>query len=131
MADRMKLADWTFRLLNQPAAEGSFADISCAEKRKAAVVRVCPQFHEIDPDEQRHTICHELIHAHLHPIHSAVTDLEGILGHEAYRVFYDRFIEALEYAVDGIADAFAPTLPTLPEASDTARDQRPRRGRAA
>ncbi|MGE5610473.1 MAG: hypothetical protein ACM359_14580 [Bacillota bacterium] len=114
-------------MLTQPANEGSYADICCAEGRKAAAIRVCSEFFDLDENEQRHTIVHELIHAHLHRLHAAVHDLDGILGDQQFRIFRDRFLESLEYAVDGLADAFAPHSPCLSDVPDDVPARKPRK----
>lgn len=42
-----------------------------------------------------------------------MADLEGHLGADAFAIFEKRFREALEYIVDGLADAIAPLMPTM------------------
>jgi hypothetical protein len=115
LANRMRLADWEFQVLTEPASEESLAEIRCGEKRKVATVRVCADFFELPPEERHHALVHELIHPHLHATHSAVSDLQRYMGAQEYAIFHDRFVEALEYGVDALADAFAPCLPSLDE----------------
>ena len=115
LANRMKLSDWTIDLLDEPSSPGTYADINCARARKQARLRVCEEFFGESPECRRHTIVHELIHPHLHPILAAVYDLKRVLGQQQFQIFRDRVLDALEYAVDGLADAFAESLPTMEE----------------
>jgi hypothetical protein len=111
----MKLSDWQIEVISQPSGEQTLADVSCAEGRKVARVRVCDGFDDLSEDEKRHTICHELIHPHLHMLVSGFTDLSQHLSRDVFQAFVSRLLNAIEYGVDGLADAFAHSLPTIEE----------------
>jgi hypothetical protein len=70
-ADALGLKDWTMHVRRDPVAqdddEGEVAAaVEPTYGRKHAVVWVCERFVAgYSADEQRHDICHELLHLHL------------------------------------------------------------------
>jgi hypothetical protein len=64
-----------------------------------------------DRRELRQTVAHELIHAHLAPmVEMTRVDLAPHLGQQAYELYDAAFTRHLEFAVDALADALAPSL---------------------
>lgn len=104
LADALRLRDWTIRLSDEPAGPGDSADVACPYGRKLATVRLGESFLDDAPEEQRHTLTHELIHCHLMPAWEVAC--EG-LEPAAVAVFR----RLAEYGVDGLADAVAPLMP--------------------
>jgi hypothetical protein len=106
IADLMMLKDWRIEISEEPpAASDACASCDPVQGRKMATLRLSSGFLEDPPDDQRQTVVHELIHCHL--------------GHswrllEANDHMSNGSKMALEYAVDGLADAFAPFLPMPP-----------------
>jgi hypothetical protein len=105
LADLMGLRDWTVCVGDDPPDNPHhMANADCAICRKFVTFSLSEKFLSGTEDEQRATACHELIHAHLAPMHNylykTLTDNEW----EAYQI-------AMEYAVDGIAQSWASHLP--------------------
>lgn len=112
---RMKLADWSIRVCHTPCGDSAHAEISCTAGRKVAELWVGAAFWLSPSDQKRHTIVHELCHIHLWPIFSATRGLKSIVGTPLYRSVKLKQREAVEFAVDAIADAFAPYMPAWPD----------------
>jgi hypothetical protein len=108
LADLLRLRDWRIDVYEDAPAEPT-AIASCApvEGRKYAVIRLGESFLTDPPDDQRQTITHELLHCHLGPMVRMIEVHDGLPP--AAKI-------AMEYCVDGLADAIAPLLP-LPPAS--------------
>ena len=104
LADALALRDWTFELLPEPCDVGFNAQIEPLRGRKRAVLRLCANFFSLTPEQQRHALTHELLHAHLAPCGFVALDA---LPKRAFSMF----TVSLEYGVDGLADALAPLLP--------------------
>jgi glyoxylase-like metal-dependent hydrolase (beta-lactamase superfamily II) len=116
IADLMWLRDWTVTIANTPPGDGAYAAVECLEGRKQLIVEFSDAFlDELAPSEQRQIVVHELTHAHL--------DHAAVLAHKAMGDHYPDFLLALEYGVDGIADAWAGRLP-LPSHVRPARVRR-------
>jgi hypothetical protein len=71
-------------------------------------------FFTSEPDEQRHTIVHELCHAHMRPVWEAWVGLDEILGKPAYVVLRDQMINAEEWVADSVTRAIAAHFPLPP-----------------
>lgn len=108
IADLMCLRDWFIQLIWEGPDEPEVAaDIKCIPGRRLAYIRLGDSFlDDYTPDQQRHTVVHELVHAHLDQAQKVAEEAMG----EQWAVF--RLL--LEYGVDAIADGWAPCLP-LPD----------------
>jgi hypothetical protein len=107
LADLLRLRDWQFQINEDLPPQDAVASCAPVEGRKYAVLRFGESFLTDQPAEQRHTITHELLHCHLGPMCRML---------EAESQFPPAARLAMEYCVDGLADAVAPLLP-LPPAS--------------
>ncbi len=116
--DALAMTNWTVRLEHRPAEDGNTAEIQCVYGRKLANLRVCDDWWERTPDDQRHTIVHELLHCHLDGADTVIRGLREVLGGPAHSVACEAHHTALEFAADGIADAVSPLLPLPPWAHD-------------
>lgn len=105
LADRMHLKDWAVVLEDGPPDDRScMASVDCVDGRKLATVLVSDHFLSDTPEEQRHTLVHELIHAHFDMASTLAFRGLDKQGRQAFR-------SLMEYGVDGLADALAPLLP--------------------
>jgi hypothetical protein len=115
MADLLWLRDWTLIVSREEPGEDGW--IACCEPitgRKAATLRFRNDFRERDPETQRQTVVHELLHCHTaQPWHLVRVTLPKELGQSAYNLFCDAFRNELEYAVDAIADAVSGSFPLI------------------
>lgn len=103
LADRLGLKDWSFEVEDyEPNNCEAIAAIHIVTGRKFAVIRFRADLLKETPQQQRHTVIHELIHAHFALVNGFVCG--GGQPGESLSL-------ALEYAVDGLADAVAPLMP--------------------
>jgi hypothetical protein len=119
LADEMGLRDWTVHVLDDPPDDRrKVAEADCVYGRKRINISLSDQFFRLDsekgPDGQRQTLVHELIHAHLAPMHLLLHRILPDAQWEAYQL-------PMEYAVDGMAEGWARHLP-LPSAVEPKED---------
>lgn len=128
MANKLCLRDWKIELVDgEPADATSAACCRTLKGRKVAHIKVSSKWTELAPAQQRHYITHELIHVHAEAMDDVLFySIKGQLAPGAWEACYSEFGRALEYAVDGLADALAPYLP-LPGGvpTDAYDDNRP------
>lgn len=114
VADAMELRDWHFSLDHEPCEERLVGSCVCTNGARHATIAVSGNFREIDPEEQRETIVHELVHVHWETCWKMVqSDLGDALGKPVYYVFADSFRRGMEYGVDGLAKAIAKHMPLI------------------
>ena len=106
LADLMRLRDWRVEIAEDaPSDANAIASCNPIEGRKFAVIRLSESFFTDSRDDQRQTLAHELLHCHTGP-------LQRLL--EAEESCTPAVRHAIEYCVDGLADAIAPLLPDPP-----------------
>jgi hypothetical protein len=106
LADILHLRDWRVDVNEEsPADSNAWASCCPIEGRKCAEVRLSESFLNDEKIDQRQTITHELLHCHLGPMWRVI-EAEGNATAAAKL--------AMEYCVDGLADAIAPLLPEPP-----------------
>ncbi len=110
IADRLALKDWTVIVSEEPPSSGdAVASAYLWYGRRRVRIHLSEDFLKASESDQRQTSVHELVHCHL-------DTLERLATREAETGDLIRPIRlALEYAVDGLADAIAPLMP-LPSA---------------
>jgi hypothetical protein len=120
VADTMGLRDWTFDVLigdpatDVPGVEAAFASIECVDGRKYASITFHPAIRDEPLEEIRDTVAHELIHAHLNPACEIVrVDACDLMQQDTYEVLMAGFRRNVEFAVDALAGALAPSLPLI------------------
>lgn len=108
----LRLADWEVRVSPLTCEDDNLATISPTFGQKRASIRLCDGWADLEPEVQRCTIAHELIHCHLHaPLEMATEDIEHFMSAGEKEMFTRGFRRTVEYAVDGLADTLAPFLP--------------------
>lgn len=106
LADLLCLRDWRIEVYEDaPSDGGAIASCDPISGRKYAVIRLSESFLTDGKTEQRHTLTHELLHCHLGPMTRLL---------QAGEVMAPSVQLAMEYCVDGLADAIAPLLPEPP-----------------
>lgn len=110
--DHLALKDWHFLLADAETPEDEYeADIACTYGRKSARIRVGPDLYGYDRARRLGIIAHELLHAHFHhPQHLAESAVLTLGSTQVYGAWHEGWKQALEYAIDGVADALAPML---------------------
>lgn len=111
IADLLELRDWTILLRAAPIGDDDEAEarVNLVYGRKLASLEFSPGFRELEPERQRHVVCHELIHLHVNPVWELLGEgpTEVILGKPAFEVLARTAATRVELAVDGLAEAFA------------------------
>ena len=106
LADILHLKDWRIDVYEDaPGDPNAIASCNPIDGRKYAVIRLGESFLTDTPDDQRQTLTHELMHCHLGPMARMI---------ESHGDFPPAAKLAMEYCVDGLADAIAPLLPMPP-----------------
>lgn len=115
----MRLDQWDVVVDSKPTKPGRAGMMITVAGRYVSHLRVSRTFFARDPHEQRHTVCHELLH--LLTVH--VTDQVRVgrysdaLSDPIYHTLNSDVVRHVEYAVDHLANLLAPMLPLpgLPE----------------
>ena len=106
LADMLRLRDWRVEVSEEgPGASDAIASCAPVQGRKYAVIRLAESFLTDPPADQRHTLTHELLHCHFGPFCRAIESVDAMSAPISL---------AMEYCVDGLADAIAPLLPMPP-----------------
>jgi Zn-dependent protease with chaperone function len=111
----LRLDHWDIYLSSKAADDNCFASINPTEGRYVAEVRVRRDFWtELDDDQKRHVLTHELLHL----THRDVTEVlrkhvhvTGYLPQRAYRMAHEAQRLAAELMVDHLTGVMAPTMP--------------------
>ncbi len=109
MADRMGLRDWKITILDEPSdddAAGGQCDLVYGRKVADLKIRVPSA-----PEELRHVVVHELLHCHAALLDWNANSIEKALSPQAFDLWHYGFEDAQEIMIDGIATAWAETLP--------------------
>lgn len=116
MADRLGLRDHTILVACGPMDdEGHGAECQMIVGQKRATITFREDWPQWTARQLRQTVAHELLHLHVNPVmFGAMMLVEDQLSKAVYDVVWKAADERLEFAVDGIAMAWAETLP-LPE----------------
>jgi hypothetical protein len=118
LADLMGLKDWVISIDDDPPFNnGAIATARICEGRKNLILDLSSTFLEKEDDReyQRHTIVHELVHCHLGQMNEV---LRQFLSAEQYAIHRIN----MEFANDGIAEAWAKSLP-VPATREKITDQ--------
>lgn len=117
LAPRMRLQGWEFVWNQDPDPEdgSAVAEVNCTHGRRQASVWTSDRFWDSRAEDQRHILVHELVHCVIWPMwEMVVDDLDEHLGAQAHRLFTDAYSRAMEYSVDDLAAAIAPSMPLPP-----------------
>jgi len=117
----LRLSDWEITLVfgvhSDPEGD-TLATMTANEDQRRATMRFGKEFFDLNPNEMRQTIIHEMIHCHLFPAHhNAERTVIELGGKRAGKAFTIGMMSMIEVATDSIADSVAPFFPTfeLPE----------------
>lgn len=114
LGDAMGLKDWEFVVSDEPADDGTIAEISCTFGQRHAIIYLCENWLELDLPMQRETLVHEMVHAHLSQMRHMMEGLFAEVKGGKMGVVSMHLLE--EYATENIAQAWAALLP-LPEST--------------
>lgn len=108
----MRLEHWEIEILPGAARGGNYADVHTIDGRRWARIGLCAEWEELDPEDERLYLVHEMLHIHQAMMSSFVT--EGLGDHmapPALAVLVDGFNRQLEYMTDTLSHVVAPHLP--------------------
>lgn len=111
MADAMGLKDWDITVSDNPAPEDTNAHITCVYGQRRAIVDFDNEWPEWTREKLRRIAAHELVHCFLDQLTWPVSNVRNIIGQSLYDVTHEAIRDAIELATDGIATAWAETLP--------------------
>lgn len=114
-ADAMELRDWNVVLSREPCDDDTFAQCRCRYGTKRIEVKVPKDFPTATTlEEQRHTLIHELVHAHTDGAWKVVEeDFAGALGREARALLMASYTREIEVGINALASALAKHLPLI------------------
>ena len=112
---RLGLGAWTIALSHEPCADRYMASVAQAGPRRCATIFINRRWETYSPDEKRQTLLHELCHIFFFDLQWAVAHVHEVLDSDVHTLLTSIHTHALEYAVDALADAFAPLMPLPPE----------------
>lgn len=115
LAGILNLGHWHIGISYEPAPDGCSAQISIPNGRRRVAIRFAHDFDTFDPDRQRQTIVHELEHLRFHNVDRLAEWAAERMKFDAGQLFAAAHLEALEFAIDEIAELLADQLP-LPKA---------------
>ena len=112
IADNLGLKDWRIEVQrNRPDSPGAGASFSAIMGRRYARIYLGHAFLAGTPEEQRHYMVHELLHAHTDDIDTAVYQGLEHIDCDAYRLMYATTKNRIEFAVDNLAVAISHAYP--------------------
>jgi hypothetical protein len=115
VANELHLRDWTFHVKHEPAEDPDvLAEIRCTFGTHEANIWFCKDFVDREPEQQRETVVHELVHPHVEiPWEMVRDDLKRHLGMLTWDTFTDAYKRNMEFGVDALAKSLAPHLPLI------------------
>lgn len=100
--------DWRVQISSEyPDGEDAMASIECIYGRRLANLRLCKDFPTLKPEQQRHTLVHEILHIVTDACDNVIqnADLPAVLGRPAYTILNATWRTQVEYLTDTLAYA--------------------------
>jgi len=122
LANMMGLRDWEFELkwradksTDDDPDEIEYASCKPTYGRKYAVLAFSHDAVNGDPYTLRNTVVHELVHCHLGGAQNIFENevFDNVNHPQPWNTLWDGFKRQLEYAVDGMATAWAVSMPEI------------------
>src|ERR1039458_5728905 len=114
VADMLGLKDWVIEVSDEPADEQYDAFISMRECQKHATLYIGHSYWADSPEEQRHTIVHEMLHPHLDQMQRLIERNSEVFGSVPAAILIGQHKVDLEFATDAIAAAISQHFPLPP-----------------
>ena len=102
--DGLGLRHWTIHISQTPAEKKAQASIAPVYGRKHATLYLSRHWPTTDRTEQKHTIIHEMLHLLFFDTQAAVHRMQDVMPEDLFYVMWESHTEALEFAVDHLAD---------------------------
>lgn len=111
IAEAMGLSGWVISEATCFASDGCYAEVQAVYGQRSAVLYLSADWEELSAEVRRSTIVHELVHLHLAHLTFLSYDMFASVSKSSSDCFRAALTLAEEYAVDAIAEAWAPSLP--------------------
>ena len=116
LRNALGLGHWSILLPDEYPSddpEGVWAEITPTEGRYRAKLRFGTGFFELDAEETRNTIVHELLHLHFNRAGDVVRlgPYRQELGQTLYNSLHEQVKTEIEYGIDALATIIAKRLP--------------------
>jgi hypothetical protein len=111
---KLRLQDWTVTIDWDTVVpdDDAYAQNTAETRSKHCCISFSNKFLELDPELQRQTLVHEMLHAHFFPLADLVDiTVSELVKRSAHNIFSVAMDHQVEYAVDALADAIAPLMP--------------------
>lgn len=102
--DGLGLHQWTIHISQHPCEKNAQASIAPVYGRRHATLFLSRRWPTTDRTEQKHTIIHEMLHLLFFDVQSVVHRVGEVISEELFYTLWDGHTEALEFAVDHLAD---------------------------
>lgn len=110
----MRLSDWSIIVELSDRDKNVFATMESQPDQRRAILTITSNFLQLDADDQKQTLVHELIHCHLFALHYQAEEAFKIYStSKAQEVFALMLESEIEKATDALADIIAPLLPSF------------------
>jgi hypothetical protein len=107
-ADKLGMRDWMINLEHPPAPPEKGGTTVAYYGRLVVDIALSSEFRSFEPDAQRETLIHELLHVRRQRIRwLIIKSLPDVMGQPAYSVFYEAFCQLDEEATDADATSIA------------------------
>lgn len=113
----LRLQGWQLYLIHAPCDSKFEATIQTSYGRIEANIALCSSWNTRTPEQQRHTLVHELLHLIFRPIENALRHSTDFFDEQAKHILNEIYVERTEYAIEAICLFLMPHLP-LPEGKD-------------
>jgi hypothetical protein len=111
-ADLLGLKDWRIEVMREhPKEDSDLGECRVIYGRRMAQILFCQSFFEVNPEEQRSTIIHELLHCHFDSPFQEAAKLQDHVNPAVWHVFHASYHERTELVVDTIAEAIGRLMP--------------------
>ena len=108
----MRLSDWSIIVELSDKDKNVFATMESQPDQRRAILTITSNFLQLDEEDQKQTLVHEMIHCHLFALHYQAEEAFKIYStSKAQEVFALMLESEIEKATDALADIIAPLLP--------------------
>lgn len=116
LASMVGLHEWKILLSNDPPDSPKLnGQCDLVYGRNVAAIRIRVDWFDMDEDDLRQTLTHELLHCHTEKIIQPLQDIEDTIGKMIHAPLYNATRNGLEHAIDAMATHWGGVL-LLPDA---------------
>ena len=110
----MRLSDWSIIVELSDRDKNVFATMESQPDQRRAILTITSNFLQLDAEDQKQTLIHELIHCHLFALHYLAEEAFKLYStSNAQEVFALMLESEIEKATDALADIITPLIPNF------------------